>query len=167
MMLSKVLLPPPIRCKGTKYFYDSVTLDKTEAEEDKASDFPSIRSSSTFQEKLNFFPFLVTRIKEFKTKRENPWKFPYFFCQVISRIIHSQISLKRLLLNFCFPHIFLPTWNDEHFAVHFLLFKPQTWQFINFLYVLENERSFIFENPLIPSHQEKQIFALLRPLKKR
>ena len=166
MMLSKVLLPPSIRCKRTKYFYDSVTLDKTEAEEDKASDFPSIRSSSTFQEKLNFFPFLVTRIKEFKTKRENPWKFPYFFCQVISRIIHSQISLKRLLLNFGFPHIFLPTWNDEHFAVHFLLLKHDN--FSTFLYVLENEqRSFILENPLIPSHQEKQIFALLRPLKKR
>ena len=158
-MLSKVLLPC-IRCKRTKYFYDSVTLDKTEKLTRTSIGFPiSICSSFTFQEKL-LFPFLlVTRIG--KKGIGKIVKVSNFFpSNHLLIIIHSQISLKRLLLNFRFPHIFLPTWNDEHFAVHFLLLKHD-----NFLYTLENERSSILENPLIFSHQEKQIFALLRPLK--
>ena len=82
MMLSKVLLPC-IRCKRTKYFYDSVTLDKTEKLTRTSIGFPiSICSSFTFQEKL-LFPFLlVTRIgkKEFnwKQNRKICESFPFF-----------------------------------------------------------------------------------------
>ena len=79
MMLSKVLLPC-IRCKRTKYFYDSVTLDKTEKLTRTSIGFPiSIRSSFTFQEKL-LFPFLlVTGDQNWKKRnRKNCESFQFF-----------------------------------------------------------------------------------------
>ena len=154
------------RCKRTKYFYDSVTLDKTEKLTRTSIGFPiSIRSSFTFQEKL-LFPFLlVTRIG----KREFNWKqnrkicesFPFFPSNHLLIIIHSQISLK--IVEFSLPPHFSSFLEWWAFCCPFS--SPQIWQFFNFLYTLENERSSILENPLILSHQEKQIFALLRPLK--
>ena len=162
MMLSKVLLPC-IRCKRTKYFYDSVTLDKTEKLTRTSIGFPiSIRSSFTFQEKL-LFPFLlVTRIG--KKGIGKIVKVSNFF-SVKSSLDNYSFTNKseKIVVEFSLPPHFSSYLEWWAFCCPFS--SPQTWQFFNFLYTLENERSSILENPLILSHQEKQIFALLRPLK--
>ena len=167
MMLSKVLLPC-IRCKRTKYFYDSVTLDKTEKLTRTSIGFPiSIRSSFTFQEKL-LFPFLlVTRIgkKEFnwKQNRKICESFPFFSVKSSFDNYSFTNKSEKIVVEFSLPPHFSSYLEWWAFCCPFS--SPQTWQFFNFLYTLENERSSILENPLILSHQEKQIFALLRPLK--
>ena len=109
------------------------------------------------------FPLLVGDQNWKKRNRKNCESFQFF--PVKSSLDNYSFTNKseKIVVEFSLPPHFSSYLEWWAFCCPFS--SPQTWQFFNFLYTLENERSSILENPLILSHQEKQIFALLRPLK--
>ena len=127
--------------------------------------FPIYPQLVYFSRKIEFFPLLGDQKKGVQNKTGKSVKVSLFFLSSHFPNYSFTNKSEKIVVEFLLPPHFSSYLEWWAFCCPFS--SPQTWQFFNFLYALENERSFILENPLIPSHQEKQIFALLRPLKKR